>query len=48
LLGANFNVVTDHRPLEGVFKKGLEDITNARLRGFRKKLAPYSFKVMWV
>jgi hypothetical protein len=48
LLGANFNVVTDHRPLEGVFKKGLEDITNARLRGFREKLAPYSFKVTWV
>jgi hypothetical protein len=48
LLGANFTVVTDHRPLKGVFKKGLEDITNARLRGFREKLAPYSFKVTWV
>jgi hypothetical protein len=48
LLGARFNVVTDHKPLEGVFKKGLEDITNARLRGFCEKLAPYSFKVMWV
>jgi hypothetical protein len=47
LLGAKFTVVMDHRPLEGVFKKGLEDITNARLRGFRKKLAPYSFTVKW-
>jgi hypothetical protein len=31
-----------------VFKKGLEDITHARLRGFREKLAPCSFKVTWV
>jgi hypothetical protein len=38
------DLVTDHRPLEGVFKKGLEDITNARLRGFREKLAPYSLQ----
>ena len=47
LLGANFTVLTDHRPLEGTFKKPLGDISNARLLRFREKLADYRFKVVW-
>jgi len=45
LQGANFVVLTDHRPLVGVFSKPLSDIENARLLRFREKLAHYSFSV---
>jgi hypothetical protein len=48
LLGARFKVVTDHRPLEGVFRKHLDDLSNARLRRYCEKLMPYSFSVQWV
>ena len=47
LLGADFTVVTDHRPLQGTFTKPLADITNARLLRFREKLADYRFNVVW-
>ena len=39
LLGMDhFTVVTDHKPLKGVFAKELSDIENARLRKYREKL----------
>jgi hypothetical protein len=43
-----FTVMTDHRPLEGVFQKDLFDLGNPRLQRIREKLGEYSFKVKWV
>ena len=49
LLGLpNFTVVTDHRPLEGVFKKTIFDLPNPRLQRMREKLAAFNFSVTWV
>ena len=48
LLGARFEVLTDHKPLEGVFKKPLADLLNPRLLGFRLRLVAYTdFTVIW-
>ena len=48
LLGCqNFNVVTDHRPLLGIFKKDLRDVANARLQRLREKIANYNFTLEW-
>ena len=44
----NFVVHTDHRPLEGIFKKGISEMQNARLMRMREKLVEYNFKVHWV
>ena len=44
----SFNVVTDHKPLEGIFKKDLFDIGNPRLQRIREKLLEYKFTVTWV
>ena len=41
-------VITDHRPLEGIFKKEIFEVENMRLQRIREKLAAYSFKVTWV
>ena len=46
LLGGNFTVVTDHRPLVGIFRK--KDTENPRLRRCLDKVAPYIFDVEWV
>ena len=43
-----FTVVTDHKPLEGIFKKDLFDIGNPRLQRIREKLLEYNFSVTWV
>ena len=43
-----FNVMTDHKPLEGIFKKDLFDIGNPRLQRIREKLLEYCFTVTWV
>ena len=49
LLGLpRFKVVTDHRPLLGIFKKSLDNVDNARLRRLREKMAPYTFDLEWV
>ena len=48
LQGANFKVLTDHRPLVGIFLKPLHEIENARLLRFREKLAHFSFSVEYV
>ena len=38
LKGAPFNVMTDHKPLEGIFCKDMFDIGNPRLQRIREKL----------
>ena len=43
-----FTVLTDHRPLEGVFCKDLYNLLNARLMCMREKLSGYTFSVKWV
>lgn len=43
-----FKVVTDHRPLVGLFKKHLQEIHNPRLQMLREKLMGYSFSAEWV
>ena len=40
-------VITDHRPLEGLFRKPMNEITNARLLRLREKLQTYDFKIIW-
>lgn len=40
-----FTVVTDHRPLVGLFQKSLPEITNLRLLLLREKTQGYSFDV---
>ena len=48
LLGMkDFDVITDHKSLKGVFEKSLPDVKNARLRRYRERLQEYSFKVNW-
>ena len=48
LLGMeNFIVVTDHKPLKGVWKKDLPDIDNVRLRRYRERLNGYTFHIEW-
>ena len=45
----SFTVVTDHRPLEGVFKKDIfREIPNPRLQRIREKLPEFNIIVKWV
>ena len=49
LLGApEFTVVTDHRPLVGLWAKDIPDIINPRLQRLRTSLMPYKIKMSWV
>ena len=41
-------MITDHCPLEGVFKKTIFDLPNPRLQRMREKLAAFNFTVTWV
>ena len=43
-----FDVLTDHRPLAGLFQKDLHTVDTPRLLRLREKLIAYSFKVTWV
>ena len=43
-----FRVLTDHRPLLGIFNKDLHMLDNARLMRMREKITNYNFKVTWV
>ena len=43
-----FKVLTDHKPLVGIFKKQLSMLENARLMRMREKLTGFSFEVSWV
>jgi len=47
LLGTEFSVVTDHRPLIGIFQKPLDQLENNRLQRLREKLTSFCFKVTW-
>lgn len=47
LLGTKFKVLTDHRPLVGIFGKSLDNIPNTRIQRFRLKLMDYRFTVEW-
>lgn len=47
LSGIEFTVVTDHRPLVGLFGKDMGDISNPRLQRLREKVAGYTFQVEW-
>ena len=43
-----FDVLTDHRPLVGVFRKQLSQLENARLMRMREKIQEFTFEVKWV
>ena len=43
-----FTVLTDHRPLEGIFRKQLHKLENTWPMRMREKLTNFSFKVKWV
>ena len=47
LLGCHFKLVTDHRPLVGVFERPLAEMENQRLLRFRLKLTDYRMSVVW-
>ena len=42
-----FTVITDHRALEGIFKKDLSELDGRILR-IREKVLQYNFKVQWL
>ena len=44
----SFTVATDHRPLEGVFKKDIFQIPKPRLKIICEKLAAFNMVVKWV
>ena len=48
LKGAQFSVITDHKPLIGLMEKNLCDIDNLRLLRFREQLIPYTFELKWL
>jgi hypothetical protein len=49
LLGIMFKVVTDHKPLTGIFKgSNLDAVDNPRLQRILQKVAGYTFYVEWV
>ena len=43
-----FTVLTDHRPIVGIFRKQLHELENAQLMGMKEKLTNFSFEVKWV
>ncbi len=43
----HFEVVTDHKPLVGIFKKQLDEIGSERLQRLRLKVLRFSFSVSW-
>ena len=47
LQGCCFTVVTDHRPLVGIFRKPLNEIDNVRLLRYREALASFQMSVEW-
>ena len=49
LLGmTTFNVISDHKPLLGVFSKEIYNVQNTRLRAIREKLMEFNFTLSWV
>ncbi|XP_059092469.1 uncharacterized protein K02A2.6-like [Tigriopus californicus] len=49
LAGMNFTVITDHRPLLGIFKgSNLAAVDNPRLQRILMKTAGYTFTIQWI
>ena len=44
----DFTVITDHKPLLGIFNKNPDDLDNPRLQRMREKVMGYNFKVEWI
>ena len=44
----HFEVITDHRPLIGIFAKNLNQIENNRVVRLREKISDHPFAVKWV
>ena len=44
----SLRLITDHQPLDGIFKKELADIDNRRLQRFRERVVDFSFVVEMV
>lgn len=44
----DFQVITDHRPLLGIFQKDLHELQNARLLRFRERLQMFPFELIWL
>ena len=45
---SSFKVITDHRPLVGVFNKQMPQIDNARIVRLREKIMDYPFETTWL
>ena len=43
-----FHMLSDPRPLKGVFRKRLSQLENARLIRMREKIQEFTFEVKWV
>ena len=43
-----FDVLTNHRPLVGIFRKQLSLLENNRLMRMREKIIKFTFEVSWV
>ena len=44
----NFEIVTDHKPLLGIFEKYIFEVDNPCLQRPREKMQAYNFTVKWV
>ena len=44
----SFEVITDHRPLLGIFNKSLVQIENSRIVKIREKVIDYNFTITWL
>ena len=44
----NFTVITDHKPLLGIFNKNLDDLDNPRLQRMREKVMGFNFDIEWI
>ena len=45
---ARFTVVTNHKPLIGIWRKDVLDVDNIQLARIMERLPGYNFKVTWV
>ena len=43
----HFQIITDHKPLIGTWKKSIPDIQNVRLCRYREKTTEYNFDLTW-
>ena len=49
LLGMpHFKVITDHKPLVGIFRNPIDDMMNPRILRMRERMVNFSFKVQWI